>query len=43
MKYACIFYIFLLNRCQLQDTATVASRWDCIAMSVPSKLQFDLF
>ena len=29
---------FGLIRCQLQDTANVASRWDGEAVSVPSKL-----
>ena len=38
MNYARIIKLFWINRCQLQDTATVASRWDGIAVSVPSKL-----
>ena len=38
MNYARIIKLFWINRCQLQDTATVASRWDGIAVSVSSKL-----
>ena len=38
MNYARIIKLFWINRCQLQDTATVASRWDGVAVSVSSKL-----